>query len=381
MNSSDAGRNRSSYGTAGRAALGAGLLALFGLTWPGGDGAIATVEAATDCTLRAPGAGDYCASNLCGPCLLGEGDCDPGQCGPGLECVEEGGTDRCRAVADTCGSTPPGAMDYCATNRCGPCGEGEGDCDPGQCGAGLTCAEEGGVDHCRAPVDACSGALGDLDYCATDRCGPCGEGEGDCDPGQCASGFECVEEGAVDHCRPVADGCSAATPGAMDYCATNRCGPCGEGEGDCDPGQCGSGLECVEEGGVDHCRTVGSGGGGTSNLQVRLDGAWNPVCCDGGIPEVSDRDCWWTEYDRTLTDTAVGLKLFCPEGNPANCTCGSWGERMHGANGSLDSSVGLPEGGPVYPNFGEETCVYITSSGRLATEWTNSGCPNFRLLR
>ncbi|MEQ1507518.1 MAG: hypothetical protein ABMB14_35135, partial [Myxococcota bacterium] len=253
-----------------------------------------------------PGAMDFCATNQCGPCAVGEGDCDPGQCGAGLTCVEEGAVDHCRSTA---GCTP-GAMDFCATSECGPCAVGEGDCDPGQCEAGLTCVEEGAVDHCRTVAGCTPGAM---DFCATSECGPCAVGEGDCDPGQCEAGLTCVEEGAVDHCRSTA-GC---TPGASDFCATSECGPCADGEGDCDPGQCEAGLTCVEEGAVDHCRAAGAG---ASNLEVRLGGVWTGVCCDGPTLALSDRDCFWTEYDRTLTDQNAGLKLDCPEGSPTCCT-------------------------------------------------------------
>ena len=245
--------------------------------------------------------------------------------------------------------------------------------------AGLLCLVVPGGDRqfgaVLASVPCSNGSPGDLDFCASSVCGPCLEGEGDCDPGQCAAGLSCAEEGGVDHCRT--DGsCSSANPGASNYCASSVCGPCGEGEGDCDPGQCASGLECVEEGSVDRCR---AGGTGSSNLQVHVDGAWEGVCCIGGIPQVSGSDCFFTEYDRRLTDETAGLELDCPEGSPTDCDCDGSGERMHGINGSLDSSLLLWNGGPVFPNFGEETCVYVKSNGELATEWTNSGCPDFRL--
>jgi hypothetical protein len=168
-----------------------------------------------------------------------------------------------------------------------------------------------------------------------------------------------------------------ASPGAGDYCEADSCGPCAEGEGDCDPGECQAGLECVEEGSIDRCRAAGSA---TSNLQVKLGGVWKGICCNGDVPEVSDGDCFWTEYDRTLMDVTAGLELDCPEGDPADCEGDSSGERLHGiGGGDLDSSILLPEGGPVYPDGSMETCVYVTSSGELATRWTGWTCPSFRL--
>jgi hypothetical protein len=263
--------------------------------------------------------------------------------------------------------------DWCASWSCGPCDEGEGDCDPGQCASGLTCVEEGATDRCRPVVDTCA-TPGAMDFCATSRCGPCGDGEGDCDPGQCAAGLECVEEGAVDHCR--ADTC--ATPGAMDFCATSRCGPCGDGEGDCDPGQCGGGLECVEEGAVDHCRPAESSGG-ASNLQVEVAGVWRGVCCSGSRLELSEAECSWTESGRVLTDQTGWRQFDCHEGSPTDCDCDGSGEHMHGVNGDLNSSLSLPNGGPVYPDYQEGTCVVVKSSGELATAWTSGACPRFRL--
>jgi hypothetical protein len=279
-------------------------------------------------------------------------------------------------ASETC-DADPGDSDYCWTSQCGPCGAGEGDCDPGQCESGLECVEEGSVDRCR---DGCSASPGAGDYCSTSQCGPCGEGEGDCDPGQCQSGLECVEEGSVDRCRAV-DDCNAS-PGAGDYCSTSQCGPCSEGEGDCDPGQCQSGLVCVEEGSVDRCRDDG-GGDGYSNFQVKLDGVWKGVCCNDGRAEVSDGDCWWTEgaeRDRVLIDETANRELDCPEGSPTDCDCDGWGEPMHGINGwSVSASLSASNGGPIYSDEDIDTCVYVKSSGELATRWTDSSCPSFRL--
>ncbi len=331
-----------------------------GMAMFGGDLLSSDVQASESC--GEPGAKDYCASSVCGPCAEGEGDCDPGQCAAGLECVEEGSIDHCRAEA-SCGTLD--AKDYCASSVCGPCAEGEGDCDPGQCAAGLECVEEGWIDHCWA--EASCGTLDAKDYCASSVCGPCAEGEGDCDPGQCAAGLECVEEGWVDHCWAEA---SCGTLGARDYCASSVCGPCAEGEGDCDPGQCAAGLGCVEEGSIDHCRTVETG-----SLEVQDDGVWKAVCCNGGTPELSAGDCEWSVSDRFLTDEGHGVKLDCLEGDPSDCVCNSTGETLHGA----DYSIFLPGGGPLFPNYLEETCVVVKPDGRLATDWTDSACPDFRL--
>jgi hypothetical protein len=172
----------------------------------------------------------------------------------------------------------------------------------------------------------------------------------------------------------ASDDCWDADPGDGDYCGV--CGPCAEGEGDCDPGECQDGLACVEQGDVDECRAIGTG---ESNLQVRLDGQWRGICCRGDTPALADGDCWWTVHDRTLEDETEGRKVDCPEGGPAPCECNWSGERMHGVHGDLGSSIERSDGGPMYPNYGEETCVVVDGDGELRTDWTSSSCPDFRL--
>jgi hypothetical protein len=101
------------------------------------------------------------------------------------------------------------------------------------------------------------------------------------------------------------------------------------------------------------------------------------------VPEVSDGDCWWTESaerDRVLIDETANRQLDCPEGSPTDCECDGWGEPMHGINGwSVSSSLDRSEGGPIYSDEEIDTCVYVNSSGELATKWTDSSCPSFRL--
>ncbi len=95
-----------------RVPLGVGSLALLFVVASSTLNPTKVVHASDDCTSRAPGAGDYCAPDQCGPCWEGEGDCDPGQCGSGLTCAEEGSVDRCRPVEDTC-DVAPGGGNYC----------------------------------------------------------------------------------------------------------------------------------------------------------------------------------------------------------------------------------------------------------------------------
>ena len=98
---------------------------------------------------------DYCVTNYCG---IGDGDCDPGQCDEGV-CVNDVGAQHGLPahydVSEARGSGTPDP-DYCVYNDCGV---GEGDCDPGQCGAGLVCVNDVGARYgLPAHYDVCEAA-------------------------------------------------------------------------------------------------------------------------------------------------------------------------------------------------------------------------------
>ena len=88
----------------------------------------------------------------------------------------------------------------------------------------------------------------DPDYCVSRVCGA---GEGDCDPGQCATSLVCVNDVGARYGLPahydVCETRSAGTPDP-DYCVHNTCGI---GDGDCDPGQCDEGV-CVNDVGMQY---------------------------------------------------------------------------------------------------------------------------------
>ena len=125
----------------------------------------------------------------------------------GFECAADVGAqfgfgpeiDVCvSSVRDVC-DLPLGDFEYCTV--CGPCLEGEGDCDSGQCDTGLVCVGDVGtqfgfaaeVDVClTSGQEVCDLPLGDFAYCST--CGPCQEGQGDCDVGECADGLTCLAD-------------------------------------------------------------------------------------------------------------------------------------------------------------------------------------------
>ena len=152
-----------------------------------------------------------------GPCGVGQGDCDPGQCGAGLICaIDVGPQYGLPALYDVCelpeGSSTPDphlCRDY------GPCGVGQGDCDPGQCGARLVCAADVGPQYgLPALYDVCEVPSGDITqapdphYCRD--YGPCSAGQGDCDPGQCAAGLFCAADVGPQYGLPaIYDVCEA----------------------------------------------------------------------------------------------------------------------------------------------------------------------------
>ena len=130
----------------------------------------------------------------------------------------------------------------------------------------------------------------DPDYCVNRICG---EGNGDCDPGQCAAGLVCVNDVGAQYGLPAHYDVCERPGGATDhpdpdYCVNNYCGI---GDGDCDPGQCDEGV-CVNDVGAEYglpsyydvCEAGDTGGGGsggstgsTSDQQKlqSMRGTWN----------------------------------------------------------------------------------------------------------
>ena len=151
--------------------------------------------------------------------------------------------------------SPLGGNDYCRDY--GPCSEGQGDCDPGQCESGLTCVNNVGpkygwsseTDVCEKSAGGGTGTPGGNSYCTTSS--PCSAGQGDCDSNaECQSGLTCVDNvGAAYSYRSIVEVCertSGGTPGANNYCT--KYGPCSAGQGDCDSdSDCQSGLTCVND--------------------------------------------------------------------------------------------------------------------------------------
>jgi hypothetical protein len=175
--------------------------------------------------IKPPASGTLGGDNYCrdyGPCSEGQGDCDPGQCQSGLTCVNDVGPKYgWKKVTDVCEKSSTsgtlGGDNYCRDY--GPCSEGQGDCDPGQCQSGLTCVNNVGPKYgWKSETDVCeksstSGTLGGDNYCRD--YGPCSAGQGDCDSNaECQSGLTCVNDvGQKYGWKSVTDVCEKSAEG------------------------------------------------------------------------------------------------------------------------------------------------------------------------
>ena len=75
-----------------------------------------------------------------------------------------------------------------------------------ECRVGLTCREDVGAKYGFHPsTDVCEapsrGENGHPDYCRD--YGPCSAGQGDCDPGQCAAGLVCANDVGAGYGMPA----------------------------------------------------------------------------------------------------------------------------------------------------------------------------------
>jgi len=125
-----------------------------------------------------------------------------------------------------------------------------------------------------------------------------------------------------------------------------------------------------------------------SNLQVKLDDQWQGVCCSAGNLILSNQQCNWEEGGRVMTTVDIkngnNTALDCPENgqNPVDCTCSTKGERMHGIrlnNVAVVNSLRQPNGAPIYPNSGHQTCIDLVND-EIEARFTSDDCPSWRLL-
>lgn len=240
----------------------------------------------SDACDKQAGSWAYCTDPACGPCAEGEGDCDSEkECAQGLVCTQDVGAeygwedtvDVCEKpleaqVAPSECERQPGDLDYCADPACGPCALNEGDCDSdSECLGGLVCLSDTGASQGQSPTTDlcglppagnCGLPNGDWQYCSDADCGPCAAGVGDCDnDAECNAGLECVRNvgakygfpATTDVCEvPVSAACSKSV-GDWSYCSDPACGPCQEGQGDCESAaDCATGLVCSQNVGEEY---------------------------------------------------------------------------------------------------------------------------------
>ncbi len=219
-----------------------------------------------------------------GPCTHGQGDCDSDDdCVAGARCVNDTGEefgyrpniDVCLADNVVNCTLLGGEPNFCSV--CGPCNDGQGDCDgDDECLFGTNCTDNVGADFGFAPgadvclrdtpatgpdpdptPTPCTLPPGDRDLCK--ECGPCGEGEGDCDnDGQCGEGLFCANNTGpqfgfgpnIDICMSVEPGDCPLPNGHPHFC--RECGPCEAGQGDCDGlDECVAGAFCASNNGAE----------------------------------------------------------------------------------------------------------------------------------
>ncbi|NVJ59385.1 MAG: hypothetical protein HWE27_03295 [Gammaproteobacteria bacterium] len=121
-------------------------------------------------------------------------------------------------------------------------------------------------------------------------------------------------------------------------------------------------------------------------LYVKKGGQWKPVACDGKKPVVKEGKRSWKRKTRKLQ---YGNKfLNCPEkGNKTGdiCRCSSKGENFHGGDyggkGPLKDSVDRKNGGPIFPNSGQETCLTVKNNRIQVADSrkTDRKCNDFKL--
>ena len=191
--------------------------------------------------------------------------------------------------------------DYCVGRSCGV---GEGDCDPGQCATGLVCSNDVGAKYgLPAHYDVCEAGGGrpDPDYCVGRSCGV---GEGDCDPGQCATGLVCSNDVGAKYGLPAHyDVCEAGGRRPdPNYCVNNYCGI---GDGDCEPGQCNEGV-CVND--------VGAKYGLPAHYDVCEAGGRrpDPNYCVNNYCGIGDGDCEPGQCNEGVCVNDVGAKYGLP---------------------------------------------------------------------
>lgn len=115
---------------------------------------------------------------------------------------------------------------------------------------------------------------------------------------------------------------------------------------------------------------------GSRSLEVKDGGKWKKVCCDGSTPKVSSGNCAWKRKARYLV--SGDKQLWCKEMDPGSCKCQRRGNRFHGENGPVKTSVDKRNGGRIFPDSRHGTCLVVRNK-KIVSVKTSSKCPDFRL--
>jgi len=120
-------------------------------------------------------------------------------------------------------------------------------------------------------------------------------------------------------------------------------------------------------------------------LQVRDGGKWRSLECSGKGLVLGNSNSWKLD-GRRLKDGNTALD--CPEKKGGKrhptgdiCDCGGNGEKFHGekdGNKSVRNSVGNGKRGRIFPNSGQEVCLYLDEK-KVKARKTDSKCSDFRL--
>lgn len=262
----------------------------------------------------APGCEDICAGKVCGEF---EG-CICGECLMQSHCSEDGtmclgDADVGDPCVDICDAVECGDVGGC---DCGGC-EGGWDCVDNQCMSDCApqCLDEETGDEYQCGSDGCGGECGECgidEWCENHMClhddppdceAACGTDEFDCgeildgmcDCGNCAEGWDCVD-----------NFCVAIPPDCDALCADKECGAV---EG-CDCGSCDAGFTCNDKSACvcsPACDGMECGDDGCGGIC----GSCDYGTCQGGLcectPNCGDKDCG--------SNGCGGTCGVCPAGN------------------------------------------------------------------
>lgn len=120
-------------------------------------------------------------------------------------------------------------------------------------------------------------------------------------------------------------------------------------------------------------------------LQVKDGDKWKSLKCSNKGLVLGNSNSWKRDGRRLIDGNTA---LDCPEKKNGKrhptgdiCDCGGNGEKFHGekkGNKSVKNSVDDSSGGGIYPNSGQEVCLYLDDD-KVKARKTDRKCSDFRL--